>query len=124
MAECYGVRLAHAVVTLVRVSVYLGCEALFEEGDQPSQRWSADQPLEVRSTRMVIRAVESRSRDHLAQAVKERLMASVHPHRDGWLPAVAAEAPLSDQDADQQARFEFRRCKSPPPVCGCCYTVW
>ena len=51
---------------------------------------------------MVIRPVEAGAGDELDQATEERLVPCVHPDGYGRLPAVSAEAPFADQDADQE----------------------
>jgi hypothetical protein len=104
--------------------VQVGRHVLVEERDQSAERRAADEPLEVRSARMVIRPVEAGAGDEFDQATEERLVPRVHPDGDGRLPAVSAEAAFADQDADQQARIESFDCDSPASAWGCCYTVW
>jgi len=104
--------------------VYLRCEVLVEGWHEGTESRASDEPLEVRSSRMVVGPIEPGAGDDLEEAPEERFVPGVHPDGDRGLTAVAAEAPLPDQNADQQPRFESLRCKSLPSSCGSCYTVW
>jgi hypothetical protein len=104
--------------------VYLRSEVLVEGWDESPKSRAPDEPLEVRSTGMVVGAVEPGAGDDLEESSEERFVPGMHPNRYGWLAAVTAEAPLPDQYADEQADLESLRCKSPLSSCGSCYTVW
>jgi hypothetical protein len=61
--------------------IQVGGQELVEPFDKAAKCRSTHNPLEVGSSGMVVRAVESRSRDDLHQAMEQRLVACVHPGR-------------------------------------------
>lgn len=94
-----------------------------QDRDEAPKRRASDEPLEVRSTRMVVGAVQARTRHDLEEPSEEGLVAGMHPHRDGRLPAVAPEAALTDEHPEKEAGLQVFH-DSPPVTCRSCYTVW
>ena len=104
-------------------------EVPVQERDESAQRWAADEPLKVRAARVMVRTVEPGAGDDLEQALKEVLMAGVHPNGDGRLPPVATEAALTDEYAEEESDLQlgwFVRLGQVvgSSTWGCCYTVW
>lgn len=124
MTERYGVGLLHPFVAVEGVLVEVGGEMDVQDRHQTAKSRAPDQPLEVRSARMIVGTVQAGAGDELDETLEERLVTRVHPDGDRGLFAVAAEAPFADEDPDQEPQFESLRCDSPPLTCAGCYTVW
>jgi len=102
-------------------------QVMVEDRDEGPKGRSPDEPLEVRSTGMVIGAVQAGAGDDLFEPAEQGLVADVHPYRDRGLATIAAEAALSDEDADEEPDLELLGADwrlGLSSTCGSCYTVW
>jgi hypothetical protein len=106
------------------MTVDVGGEVLVQERDGAAEGGASEDPLEVRSARMVVRAVQARARDDLDEAMEHGLVSGVHPDRDGGLFAITPEAPLADQDPHEEPRVPLGDGCYPLMTSESCYTVW
>lgn len=105
MLEAIGA--LHPLVALPRVSVDLLGEPSVEERDEMAERSTANEPLVVGASRMVVGPVESGTGDDDGEKPEERFVSNVHADGDRRVATVSAEAALADEDADQEATLEL-----------------
>src|SRR5581483_1711870 len=104
---------------LGRVAVQLGAEMQVENRDEGAEGRAADEPLVIRATGVMVRAVQPGAGYDLQEPVEQSLVTRVHSNGNGRLAAVTAEAALSHQYSEQKPQLELRH-SSPSR----CYTVW
>lgn len=88
------------------MTVQVWGDVAIEDGDESAEGPSPDDPLEVLSARMPVRAVEASSGDDIRQAAEEGLVTGVHADGDCRLTTVSSEAPFADEDAEEQPDIE------------------
>jgi hypothetical protein len=96
------VALAHGAEALGRVVVETGQMVAHEGHQDAAQELAARHPLVIVPSSVVVRSVQAALGEHPLQPPEEPLVADVHAQRDLGLPAVAAEVPFADEEADEE----------------------
>lgn len=100
------VDLLHAAVPFGRVPVDRRGQVTVEGREEPLESGAPHEPLEVRSPRMVVRAVEARAGNDLAKPPEEAFVTRVHADRDRRLATVAPETALTDENPEKDPEVE------------------
>jgi hypothetical protein len=89
----------------------------FKVGEEDRQQalskgYAPCHPLVVAPATMMIRTVELGTWDYLDEPLEELFVSNMHSQGDLGLAAIAAKMSFANQDANQEALFEFRHARS------------
>lgn len=106
------------------MSIQFRGQVLLQDGEQLlDESPSAGHPLVIRSSGVVIGAVQPAGREVLLQPLKQRLVAGVHAQDNLRLAPVAPERTLADEQPDDQATLEHGEFGHGRVVAEVCFTV-